>query len=127
MDVLLLSDTLMPANAKPFIERNFPDLLEYPIKSSRRYQRSEDDTFLDNWWFTFDPDTIKSTKFIIFAGALDGINNNFRIFKVPTSYLLANLNQIDDFGEKKTLYIHMKDLVDLRNQNHLSFREFVLN
>lgn len=73
-------------------------------------------------------DDLKSDEFIVFAGALDYVNKNFRVIKVPTSYLLQNVDKIDmTKGEWINLYVHMRDLIDLRNNNNLSFRDFAIN
>jgi hypothetical protein len=92
------------------------------------YENKEKKSYLDNWWFNFDRDNLKSNEFIVFVGALDYENRNFRVLKVPTSYLLQNIDKIDitDNGWIN-LYIRMKDLIDIRNTNNLSFRDFSIN
>lgn len=123
----LKSDATMKTNATPFISKNFPELLEYKKIQSKIYRKKQDKLYKDNWWFSFNPDNLTSYNFIVFAGALDDTNKNFRILKVPTSYLLQNIDKLDNFGEKKTMYIHIKDLIDLRNENHLPFSDFAIN
>jgi hypothetical protein len=91
-------------------------------------QRKEKKTYLDNWWFNFMYDSLKSNDFIVFVGALDYANKNFRVYKVPTSYLLKNIDKIDMGNDGWiNLYVHMEDLIDVRNNNNLSFREFAIN
>jgi hypothetical protein len=92
------------------------------------WENKEKKTYLDNWWFNFTDDVLKSNEFIVFVGALDYANKNFRIFKVPTAYLLQNFDKIDRSKDGWiNLYVHMKDLIDLRNSNNLSFCEFAIN
>ena len=121
-------ETSMRTNPKPFLSKNFPELKGYKRTASRMYENKEKKTYLDNWWFNFGIDNLKSDEFIIFIGALDYLNENFKIFKVPTSYLLQNIDKID-MTEKGwiNLYVHMKDLIDLRNINNLSFCDFAIN
>jgi hypothetical protein len=118
----------MRTNPKPFLSKNFPELLHYKIITSRMYENKDKISFKDNWWFNFGLDSLHSNEFIIFVGALDLTNEKFRIFKVPTSYLLQNIDKIDKTNKGWiNIYIHMKDLIDLRNNNHLSFRDFAIN
>lgn len=122
------SKTSMRANPKQFLSEKFPELLHCNIVSSRMYENKEKKTYLDNWWFKFDHDILKSNDFIVFAGALDYENKNFRLLKVPTSYILQNIDKID-INKKNwiSLYIHMNDLIDIRNTSNLSFRDFSIN
>lgn len=115
-------------NAKPFLTKSFSELLKYKIVASRMYEKNEKKSYLDNWWFNFSEDHLKSTEFIILVGALDYGNKNFRVFKVPTSYLIKSFDKIDsDKNGWINLYVHMTELIDLRNSNNLSFREFAIN
>jgi hypothetical protein len=92
------------------------------------YENNEKKSYLDNWWFKFMLEDVRSNEFIVLVGALDYLNKNFRIFKVPTSYLLQNIDKIDMTENGWiNLYVQMRDLIDLRNNNNLSFRDFAKN
>jgi hypothetical protein len=125
------SETSTRTNPKPFLSNNFPDLLHYKRSTSRMYESKEKKIYHDCWWFNFGLDSLKSNEFIVFAGALDYENKNFRVFKVPTSYLLLNIDKIDMTKNGWiNLYIHMEELVDIRKTgdiNNLSFRDFTIN
>jgi len=122
------SDTSTRTNSKPFLSANFPELLNYKRSTSRMYENKEKKIYHDNWWFNFDLNSVKSNEFIVLVGALDYSNKNFRLLKVPTSYLLQNIDKIDmTKDEWINLYIHMEDLIDLRDSNNLSFRDFAIN
>ncbi len=123
-----LAKAKLRVNTKPFLTKNFPEFLKYKITASRMYEKNEKKNYLDNWWFNFSEDNLKSNEFIILVGALDYENKNFRVFKVPTAFLLKNFDKIDsDKNGWINLYIHSVDLIDLRNSNNLSFREFAIN
>ena len=65
---------------------------------------------------------------IIFCGASDYKNINFKLFKVPSSYIIAILSKLDkNLGGWVNIYLSFRDYVDLRNNNKLSFKEFLLN
>ncbi|MBS1793289.1 MAG: hypothetical protein JSS81_05515 [Acidobacteria bacterium] len=115
------------ANSKNYLEKNFPELLKYKQSTSRVWEKKEDPRNHDNWWFKFMEDDLEESEFIIFAGALDYINREFKIFKVPADFLKANRDKLDINSKGWTnLYIHIKDFVDLRHPANLSFREFVV-
>jgi hypothetical protein len=127
-EVASVVEQKLRVNSKPFLSKNFPELLKYKRSASRMYESKEYKNALDNWWFNFTDDVFESNEFIIFVGALDYENKDFRVFKVPAAYLLQNINKIDKSKDGWiNLYVHMTSLVDLRNSNHLSFREFVIN
>lgn len=122
------SETSTRTNPKPFLSNNFPDLLHYKRSTSRMYESKEKKIYFDNWWFNFGLDSLKSNEFIVFVGALDYENKNFRVLKVPTSYLLQNLDKIDMTEDGWiNLYIRIKDLIDIRNTNNLSLCDFKIN
>jgi len=92
------------------------------------YENKEKKNYLDNWWFNFGLDNLKSNEFIVFVGALDYTNRNFRVFKVPTTYLFQNIDKMDMTDDGWiNLYIHMENLIDIRNTNNLSFQGFSIN
>lgn len=118
----------MSTNSKPFLSESFPEFLHYKSSTSRMYENKEKKCNRDNWWFKFMHDDLKQGEFIVFAGALDYVDKNFRVLKVPTSYLLQNIDKIDMTKDGWiNLYVHMRDLIDLRNNNNLSFRDFAIN
>lgn len=127
-EVASVVEQKLRVNPKPFLSKNFPELLKYKRSASRMWEAKERNNYLDNWWFNFTDDVLESNEFIIFVGALDYENKDFRVFKVPAAYLLQNIDKIDKSKDGWiNLYVHMTSLVDLRNSNHLSFHEFVIN
>ncbi len=71
-----------PANAIHFMGANFPELLQYPRRTSRMYERtSEHPNYSNNWWFNLTTVNLDRTEFVILAGALDYTNEKFNIFK----------------------------------------------
>ncbi|MGC2236494.1 MAG: hypothetical protein WA584_10055 [Pyrinomonadaceae bacterium] len=116
------------ANSKDFIEREFPELPNYKILTSRMYEKSEKPQNRDNWWFNFMHEALDDNEFIVFAGALDYRNKNFKVFKVPASYVKDNIGKL--YMDKNgwiIIYLHIKDFVDVRKNSHLSFNQFSLN
>ncbi|OQW75517.1 MAG: hypothetical protein BVN35_07590 [Proteobacteria bacterium ST_bin11] len=127
VDDSVISEKLK-VNPKQFLKENFPDLLKYKRSASRMWESKEKRNYLDNWWFNFKYDYLETNEFIVFVGALDYTNKDFRVFKVSTEYLLQNIEKIDKSKDGMiNLYVHMKDLIDLRNKHNLSFRDFALN
>jgi len=117
----------MKANSKEYIRSNFPDLLGYKSSTSRMWESKNDKTYLDNWWFKLDETDLEKYKYIIFAGALDYENKKFEIFKIPSKYILDNINKID--VTKKgwiNIYLSFHEYIDLRNKNNLSFKQFIV-
>lgn len=118
----------LKVNPKPFLKMNFPKLLQYKRSSSRMYESKENKAYLDCWWFNFSDKFLVPNDYIIFVGALDYKNEDFRVFKVPTNYLIENISIIDkNKNGWINIYVHLSDLIDLRNRNNLSFKEFVIN
>jgi hypothetical protein len=116
------------ANSKKYLERNFPELLDYKKSTSRMYEKGDKTGFQDTWWFKFTEDDLDDNEFIVLAGALDYNNNEFKIFKVPSSYIKSNINKV--YRNNKgwiILYVHFTKLIDLRHESNLSFRGFELN
>jgi hypothetical protein len=127
-DISSVVESKLRVNPKQFLSKNFPELLKYKRSASRMWENKEKKTYHDNWWFNFTDDVLTSNESIVFVGALDYANKNFRVFKVPTAYLLQNIDKIDKSKDGwVNLYVHMEDLIDLRNSNNLSFREFAIN
>lgn len=115
-------------NPIKFLSKNFPELLYTKRTTSRMHESKEMRNYLDNWWFNFDLDYLKSNEFIVFVGALDYENRSFKVFKVPSSYLLQNIDKIDTNDDGWiNLYVHIEKLIDIRNKNNLSFSKFLLN
>lgn len=118
---------MLKANSKTFIKNNFPELGSYKVRTSRMYENKEKPGYLDDWWFNFSYSEIENLDYIIFAGALDYSNKDFKIFKVPTKFLKDNLDSIDMNNKGWiNLYIHLTDLTDIRHKSRLSFKEFVV-
>ena len=115
-------------HSKEFIKKEFPELLNYKILTSRLYEKKEKPGFRDNWWINFSYDDLQESEYIVFAGALDSANENFKIFKVPSSYIKSNIDNIS-MTERGwiNIYLHFTDFVDVRGKKSLSFKEFVLN
>lgn len=110
------------------MEKNFPELLTYKRTTSRMYEKGDKPGYQDSWWFKFMEDDLDNNEFIIFAGALDYDNKEFKILKVPTEFLKSNKHKIDINGRGwAILYIHFNDFVDLRHSANLSFKEFAVN
>jgi hypothetical protein len=114
-------------NPNTFLKKNFPELIKYKKTSSRMYEKRENKNYGDCWWFNFLDKFLVPNEYVIFVGALDYKNEDFRIFKVPTNYLIENFSKIDNRKGWINIYVHFSDLIDLRNKNHLSFKEFVIN
>jgi hypothetical protein len=127
-DATDIVESKLRVNPKRFLSKNFPELLKYKRSASRMYENKEKKSYFDNWWFNFTDDFLESNEFIVFVGALDYANKNFRVFKVPTAYLLQNIEKIDKSKDGWiNLYVQMRELIDLRNSNNLSFRDFAIN
>lgn len=115
-------------NSKKYLEKNFPELLKYKRTTSRMYEKGDKSGYQDSWWFKFMEEDLDNNEFIIFVGALDYENKNFKVLKVPSEFLKSNKDKIDINSKGWTiLYIHFKDLRDLRHPANLSFREFSVN
>ena len=113
---------------KAFLETHFPELLQYRRRASRLWLHSEKPEYHDNWWFSFMADELESTEYFVFVGALDKENQNFKVFKVPTAFLKANLSKMSKTGEGwVNLYIHIEDFNDLRKSAGLSLGKFAVN
>ena len=129
--VLLQNQALIDrpkANASAFIQASFPELVDLTRRTSRMWEHTENPTYHDNWWFGPRVADLQLGDFIVFAGALDYENQAFRIFKVPTRYLLDNLDNLDVTPSGGiNIYLHMNDLVDVRNPAGLPFGHFAVN
>jgi len=118
----------MKANSKNFLKKEFPNLLSGKVSTSKMYESKDDKKYLDNLWFTFLYDDLKKYEYLIFAGALDYENKNFKILQVPSDSIINNIDKIS-MTEKGwiNLYLSMNGYVDLRGKSQLSFSEFLLN
>lgn len=115
-------------NSKKYLEKNFPELLNYKRTASRRYEKGDQPGYRNTWWFKFMENDLDNNEFIIFTGALDNENKNFKILKVPAEFLKSNIDKMYKSSDGWTiLYIHFNDLVDLRHPANLSFSEFAVN
>lgn len=65
-------------------------------------------------------------KFVsfVFSGALDYENKNFKLIKVPTSFLINNLNSFDVNANAHmvNLYILFDSFVDVRTSTKVDFK-----
>lgn len=115
-------------NSKKYLQKNFPELLNHKQTTSRMYKKGDKPGYQDTWWFKFMEDDLDDREFIIFAGALDNENKEFKILKVPTEFLKSNKHKIDTNSKGWTiLYIHFNDYIDLRHPANLSFSKFAVN
>jgi hypothetical protein len=116
------------ANATAFIAQNFPELSNYMRRTSRMWEHSERPEYHDNWWFGVMKSDLENHEYIVFAGALDYENKRFKLLKVPAAYLRDNISSVDVTDEGWiNLYIHMMELIDVRNSAHLPFNQFAIN
>ena len=119
------------ANPKSYISKYYPMLLDSSIKivASRKWEKSENASYQNNWWFKFSNDSLVTHDYILFAGAKDYKNEKFSLLKVPTSFLKNNLDNFDvnADGLMINLYIKFDSFIDSRNANNISFKEFLLN
>lgn len=91
------------------------------------WERKDNDKFLDNWWFKFDVSDLHNHKNIVFCGALDYKNKEFRVFKIPSQYLIDNLNNMDiSAGSWVNIYLSFDKFIDLRGKNNLHFKQFLI-
>ena len=117
----------MRTNSTPYITENFPELLNYKKTTSRLYESKDSPTYYDNWWFKIDLNNFDNNDYVILAGALDYTNTEFRIYKVPVSFIKKNLIHFYNKNGHVMLYITMKDSIDIRVKNNISFDEFRIN
>lgn len=118
----------MPVNPAPFMAKNFPEMPPYIRRASRMYEHQEAPHYRDNWWFNFDVSNLQETDFMIFIGAKDYADKEFKVFKVPSRYILANLDKVDQTPNGWiNLYLHLKTHVDVRNDARLPFGQFAEN
>lgn len=117
------------ANSRKYIEDKFPELRKYKIITSRMFEKADNPKRnRDDWWFKFDYKHLNDYEYIIFAGALDYENKDFKLFKVPSSYIKSSINNL--YMKKDgwiIIYLHLKDFVDIRKKERVSFKEFELN
>jgi len=115
-------------NSKNYIENEFPELTKYKRTTSRRYEKTDNPKNKDNWWFKFSTDDLIENEFIVFAGAMDYQNRDFKIFKVPSEFIKSNLAKLSVVGDGwVNLYVHMNSYSDIRHRDNLSFKDFVIN
>ena len=119
----------MKANSRKFIRENFPDLINYKIRTSRRYESTEKPWYRNNWSFNFMETDLASTDYIVLAGALDHSNRNFKVFKVPSTAFSSNLDKISiDQKGWINLYTVLNTFVDSRHPSgNFSLAGFDIN
>lgn len=117
----------MRANSKSYIQNNFPDLLQYKRTTSRMYENKDKSNYYDNWWFKFNLNDLGNDDYIVFAGALDYNNEDFRIYKVPVDFIKNNLQHLYNKEGFIVLYITIESSIDIRTKNKISFSAFRLN
>ncbi len=116
------------ASSREFLQRHFPELKMYPTRTSRRWENEENPNYWDNWWVSFNFADIEKNDYIVVAGAQDDTNTDFKVFKIPTRYLLENKDKISVSGNRVVnLYLDFVNFVDLRNPARLPFGQFALN
>jgi hypothetical protein len=116
------------ANSQKYIEQNFPELLSYKKSTSRMYEKGDKPGYQDSWWFKFLEDDLDANEFMVFAGAFDYNNKEFKIFKVPSNYIKSNINKVyRNSNGWIILYVHFTELIDLRYESNLPFKGFELN
>lgn len=81
----------------------------------------------EDWWFRFPQKKLKEFQFLLLCGALDKENRNFRVFRVPVSYLKENIHKVDLRNEGDIhLAITKEGNFDVRAKAHkLSFAKFI--
>jgi hypothetical protein len=113
------------ANAKSFVAKKFPELSRYKLRSSRMWEEPE---YRPCWWFGLMEDELTRYEYFVFAGALDRVNRDFKLFKVPAAYIRENLSKLDKTPSGWiNVYIHMRDFHDIRNDARLPFKQFAVN
>jgi hypothetical protein len=105
----------MSSKAKLFLTESVSEFLHYKSSASRMYENKEKQRYRVNWWFKFIYEVLNPAEFIVIAGALDYVNRNFRMLKVPPLYLLQNIDKIDMTKDGWiNLHVNMRDLIILR-------------
>jgi hypothetical protein len=119
---------MMKANSKNFIAVNFPELVDFKTSTSRMYEAGDGPGYKDNWWFKLNYEDSDEHDFMVFAGALDYENKDFALFKIPMSWISDNINHLDlGSGGWIFIYLTMKEHIDLRHNDNLSFASFRMN
>jgi len=114
----------MAANANNFIRNNFANLTNFKIKSSKMYSSPGNP---DNWWFQIYMSNLVAHDFIVLSGALDPMNQDFRIYLVPTRYFINNIASFYSVNGFIFLYLSHQGSFDLRGNSGISFDAFRLN
>jgi len=115
------------ANSREFMRQNFPELTQYRVRTSRRYESSERPNYLDDWWVNFRIDELKGTEYLVTALAMDHTNMDFKVLKIPVEYLLANVDKMNVKDGLVNLYLTFDEVIDIRHPAHLPFGQFALN
>lgn len=115
----------MRANSRAFINEHFPEFRNCLVTTSRMYEMAEKRTQNDNWWFKLSTNDLDKWDCIVFAGATDYVNGNFKVYRVPMAYIRKNLKHLSvTKGGWINIYLSFKDSKDLRHPDNLSFSEF---
>lgn len=92
------------------------------------WERKDSPQYNDNWWFKLNENDLHRNEVLLFCGAMDYANKEFRLIKVPTKYIIENLSKIDkNRSGWINLYISFQEYKDLRNKNNLVFKQFLIN
>ena len=89
---------------------------------------SEAASYKDDWWINIKYEDLDKSEFIVIAGAKDLTGVDFKVLKVPTKYIRDNIGKLDMSASGRIqIYLHVRELVDVRNKSGLSFRQFAVN
>jgi hypothetical protein len=128
MSSIMDENNSMRTNSKNYIAKHFPQLINFKTTTSKMWEHRDRPDYLDNWWFKFMESDLRENEHIVFAGALDKLNKDFKILKVPSSYLTQNLPRLDmTDGGWVNIYVHMRDLKDVRKPAGVPFVQFAVN
>jgi hypothetical protein len=106
----------------------FPQLSEYRFFTSRMFEAKDKATYYDDWWLRIPLEVFEENDFVVIAGAMDYSNSNFRLFKVPSSYIVKNLDKLDVNNKGVvSMYIHIKSYDEIRKGAGVSFKPYVVN
>lgn len=59
------------------------------------WERKDADRWLNYWWFKFDESDLHKYQYIMFCGALEYQNKEFKIIKIPSKYFTDNISGVD--------------------------------
>lgn len=131
LDVLYYNN-IPRANSRPYLLDNYPQIYNdktIKIISSRMWEKKGGNNYLGNWWFKFSENDLNKFEYFVFSGAQDYENKNFKLIKVPTTFLKNHINDFDvnANGLMVNLYILFESFIDARSDAQVDFKEFVYN